>query len=97
MARNQPFDFSDDDDLATASAAGSQQAEFSESGSTTGLHGMAGMGDDLTGETAAHETGKQTGKAAQKAAQQTATQTRSTTGQHDSPTSMQRKRGNQPR
>jgi hypothetical protein len=99
MARNQPFDFSDEDDIVTASTAGSRDVEFSESGSTD-LAGMAVMGDDLMGETATGKTGRKTGTAAaaaQVAQQQTATQTRAATGQQDTPTSMQHKGGNQPR
>jgi hypothetical protein len=105
MARNQPFDFSDDDDIAVASSSGSRhEAEFSESGSA-GLHGMAGTGDGLMGEAATHEASRKAGaaareaaeKAAQRASQQTATQARGSAGQSDTPTSMQHKKGNQPR
>jgi len=95
MARKRSFEFSDDDDFAeTTHSTHINDAELSESGSA-GLHGM---GDDMLDETA---SGQRSGKAAtSRAAQQaqTATQTRSSAAQQaDSPTSMNDKRGNQPR
>lgn len=99
MARNQPFDFSDDDDIGIGS--------HSSSARNTGITGSSDMlssdlnDADLLDESSAQQSGRMTGKAAQQAAQQAAqtqTATRSTTSQqHDSPTSMQHKRGNQPR
>jgi hypothetical protein len=110
MARNQPFDFSDDDDIGIGShssqsshrshgAHGSHGAHASDTSysSSPDMIGSADLTDaDLLGDTGAQQSGRM-GKAAKQAAQ-TQTATRSTTAQqHDSPTSMQHKRGNQPR
>ncbi len=89
MGRDQPFDFSDDEQAAAMT--GSRNSEFSESGSA--------ISDDLMDQAAIIESGPQARTAAAKSAQQsqTATQARTSTGHHDTPTSMQHKRGNQPR
>lgn len=100
MARNQPFDFSEDDDFAVSSSGGSMQdAELSEAG-TARLHNL---GDDMLAEAGMdHQGSQQAGQQARQARQaarqtQTATQTRATAQQHDTTTSLQNKRGNQPR
>jgi hypothetical protein len=109
MARNQPFDFSDDEDIGiTSRTASTDDADIAASGSSSSSRssGMAEssdlseMGDaDLLGDTAAEQAGRQGRRSAksQEAAQQIKTATRGSTGQHDPPTSMQNKRGNQPR
>jgi hypothetical protein len=102
MARNRSFDFDDEDDFAAASptAAHASGTEFSESGSA----GPSGMGDALIGEALLGEAGmsQQSGQHSSRRSAQpapTATRTRSAKGQKQSETStsMQEKRGNQPR
>jgi hypothetical protein len=108
MARNQPFDFSDDDDIGIGShssqsshgAHGSHSAAGADSSLSDSpeMIGSADLTDaELLGDTATPQSGRMGSKAAQQAAK-TQTATRSTTAQqHDSPTSMHHKRGNQPR
>jgi hypothetical protein len=87
MGRNQPFDFSDDEDLTIASGgANTADAEYSETGWSDSPNMNSAM-DDIGGQASE--------KATQKS--QTATHARSSAEQHDTPTSMNRKRGNQPR
>jgi hypothetical protein len=105
MARNQPFDFSDDDDIGiTSRSASDSRISSSRSSDLPGASGdaaMAGMSDDdLLDDAAAPQadrTGSKGARDVQKSAQQTQTATRSSSGQQDTPTSIKRKRGNQPR
>ena len=94
MARNQPFDFSDDDDIDMSHGSSTRHSGISGS---SDMIGSADISDaDLLDETTA-QSGKMGSKSAKQAAQ-TQTATRSTTAQqHDTPTSMHHKRGNQPR
>jgi hypothetical protein len=92
MARNQPFDFSDDDDIGISH--GSHHSSMSGSSDMIGSadHSDAELLDDTTAQSG--RTGSKSGKQAA----QTQTAARSTTAQqHDTPTSMHHKRGNQPR
>jgi hypothetical protein len=92
MARNQPFDFSDEDDLIASGGTNATDAEYSESGWAD----SPDMTSQSMGRSSMDETGRH---ATQKARQQsqTATHTRSSAEPPDSPTSMNKKRGNQPR
>jgi len=112
MARNQPFDFSDDDDHGIGSHSshgshgshsshgshGSHSSHPSHSGDSADLTGpdMSMSDSDMIGDSSAHSG--RTGSKSAKQASQTQTASRATTSQqHDSPTSMKHKRGNQPR
>ena len=89
MARNQPFDFSDEDDLSLTRNTDFDDAEFTESGlaSPYGTSGHAGDG----------MTHHQTGAASQASRAQTTTPTRESAESWEANTSMSKKRGNQPR
>jgi hypothetical protein len=85
MSRNQPFDFTDDDDISLASgSANTTDAEYTE----------FGWADSPEMGSAMEDTGRQ-GQKTRKS--QTATHMRRSAEQPDSPTSMSHKRGNQPR
>jgi hypothetical protein len=94
MARNQPFDFSDDDDIGIGHGSSSRHTSMSGSSDMIGSADLADA--DLLDDSTAHSG--HTGSKSAKQAAQTHTATRSTTAQQqDTPTSMQHKRGNQPR
>ena len=91
MARNQPFDFSDDDDASLSSRSTEfDDAQFTDSG----LASPYGMSTH-SGDTGAHQTG-----AASQTAQGRATTTtpaRESAESRENTTPMSKKRGNQPR
>ena len=96
MARNQPFDFSEDNDLAAASSGASRHdAELNESGPASfhpmGEEMLAAHGMDHHGSQHAEHQLRQARQT------QTATQTRAKVQQRETTTPMHRKRGNQPR
>jgi len=97
MARNQPFDFSEDSDFAAASSGGHhhQDAELSESG-TASMHPLY---DDMLASSGLDYHGSQHAEHQVRQARQTqtATQTRAKVKLRETTTPLHRKRGNQPR
>ena len=95
MARDQPFEFSEDADYAVASRGGSMHAaELSEAGTAPkhmGEHLLADAGMDHHGSQHAGHHGRPARQT------QTATRTRAVAQQHETTTPLHRKRGNQPR
>ena len=99
MARNQPFDFSDDDDIDMSHGSSARHSGISGSSDAIGSADLseADLLDETSAQSGVIQSGVMGSKSAKQAAQ-TQTATRSTTAQqHDAPTSMQHKRGNQPR
>jgi hypothetical protein len=96
MARNQPFDFSEDSDAAAQSGGGHlRDAELSESGEVS----MTPMYDDMLASSGLDYHGSQHAEHQLRQARQTqtATQTRAKVKQRETTTPLHRKRGNQPR
>jgi hypothetical protein len=100
MARNQPDDFYDDEEPSIHGSSSSEtHGSLGANGLTSADMDLSGMGEGLMGSGRHMSPGSSMSaeSAAPKSATSTKAPMRSGSEHHDSPTSMAKKKGNQPR